>query len=100
MSECDFSMLLSQDLIAKVMEEHLNKQVLRQQVEVVDLQNTDAGYVFSLRYKPKVEKVIHIKQQALHMQSIASASDMQTIQHEGKVHRASNGKFTSKVKGA
>lgn len=60
MAECDFSMVLSQDMIAQVVEDYLNKKELKQPVEVVDLQNTDAGYIFFLKRKPKVAKVDNV----------------------------------------
>lgn len=86
--ECDFSLLLSQELIAKVMESYLNKTMLRQAVEVVDLQNTEAGYVFSLKQKPKVTELTPPPSHRL--RDVVDAVD-RGAQHQT---RARNGRFT------
>lgn len=57
MAECDLGIILSQEKIANIVEEHLNRKELKQKVKVVDLQSTEAGYIFFLEYQPKVDKV-------------------------------------------
>lgn len=106
--QCDFSMLLSQDLIAKVMETYLNKEMLKVPVEVVDLQNTEAGYVFSLKHKPKVQAVKKIETQlGMHIPQLGMQFPPQgeydvytggtgTTTPPTYVGRAKNGKFTKK----
>ena len=57
MENADTVIILSSELIARVMEVHFNKKMFKQQVKIVDLEPTTSGYMFSLSFETPHDKI-------------------------------------------
>lgn len=86
MAECDFSMVLSQGMIEDIVEEYFNKKKLKQPVDIVESQNTDAGYIFFLKERVKVTPQVEV--------TVYKGGTSQVAPNT--VNRSRNGRFTHK----
>lgn len=51
MDNADTVVILSSQLISQIVEQYFNSTMFRQSVEIVDLQPTEKGYLFSIVFK-------------------------------------------------
>lgn len=92
----DFTISLSSDVIAEVMEKHFNKEMFKRKVTIVDLKPLEDGYMFLLAYEQEQKQ--QQKYDAVMPISIGGNS---YIEHEIQrlsedTPRAKNGRFAKK----
>lgn len=89
----DFAVVLSSELIAKVMQEYFVKVMFKQKVKIIDLKPASDGYMFSVAFAKDVKVVPPVDETGVFMQERVNRyiAEAQPI-----VARASNGKFTKK----
>ena len=97
--EADTVVILSSDLISKIVGEYFNRKMFKENVEIVDLKPTETGYMFSVAFvSAKKVVVAGIDNPPRVVPLVESVVKDAEINPFDKVPaRASNGKFT-KVK--
>jgi hypothetical protein len=102
----DFAVVLSSELIAKVMQEYFVKVMFKQRVRIVDLKPASDGYMFSVAFVKDVKVVPPVDEAGGFMQERVDRYITQSSQEErdksierlaqATLVRASNGKFAKK----
>jgi hypothetical protein len=91
----DFAVVLSSELIAKVMQEYFVKVMFKQKVRIVDLKPASDGYMFSVSFVKKEEDIPLVTTKQYTTEEFDQ--DLGRLIQK-QVTRASNGKFTKKEK--
>lgn len=99
--EADTVVILSSELISKIVGEYFNRKMFKENVEIVDLKSTETGYMFSVAF---VKKEVALKYGTFTggMAAIRESTEEEFSVSIDKVvksvqARANNGKF-AKVK--
>jgi hypothetical protein len=89
----DFAVVLSSELIAKVMQEYFVKVMFKQKVEIVDLKPASDGYMFSVAFVKKVDDIPQIAAKQYTPEEFEESVQRLT---QTALTRTSNGKFAKK----
>jgi len=99
--EADTVVILSSELISKIVGEYFNRKMFKESVEIVDLKPTETGYMFSVAFIPVKKGIVKAVDEeferqlftALQAQEKEDVKYMATASNVTMPARGSNGKF-------